>query len=136
MILYDLESWLKNSHVDSVTFDIFIFGMIFADNQGYLFSGASEQGSLVALSYSFMNVMNLNKFADESLGKACNAKTGVNKKQNGHQTCLHKYMTTEKSCLNVQRIKWNRQPYTAFTVPLGQKSSSTSLKSSTISVLW
>ena len=51
--------------------------------------------NLGALLYSFMNVITLNKFADESLGKAC-AKTEINKKQNGHQTCLHMYMTVEK----------------------------------------
>ena len=37
-----------------------------------------------------MNVINPNKFADESLEKA-NAKMEVNKTQNGHQTHLHVY---------------------------------------------
>ena len=42
-----------------------------------------------------MNVINPNKFDDESLGKAY-AKTGVSRKQNGHQTRLQVYTTGEK----------------------------------------
>ena len=42
-----------------------------------------------------MNEIDANKFDDESLGKAY-AKTGVNRKQNGHQTRLHVYTTGEK----------------------------------------
>ena len=41
-----------------------------------------------------MNVINPNKFADQSLVKAY-AKTGVDRKQNGHQTHLNVYTTGE-----------------------------------------
>ena len=53
-----------------------------------------------------MSVINPNKFADESLGKAY-VKTRINKKQNGHQTRLHVCMT-RKNRLNVKREKWKK----------------------------
>ena len=72
--------WLKNSHVNIVTFDIFGLSAWFSLRARVTSfnGGASRETSEAPLLYSFMNVITPNKFPDESLGKAY-AKMGVNK---------------------------------------------------------